>query len=95
MKVFKAALFSTRVVWGSRDALWNARFPRLAGLMFEKKTLFCCLNTWFRSSVVGLGFLLLHLGVDASSPLNFGGELLDGKPEMRFSCSMHVVSLYV
>lgn len=30
-------------------------------------------------SVQGLGFLMLHLGVDASSPLSFGGELLDGK----------------
>ena len=29
--------------------------------------------------VIGLGFVLLHLGVDASSPLSYGGELLDGK----------------
>lgn len=38
-------------------------------------------------SVVGLSFLLLHLGVDASSPLSFGGELLDDGVLLFFSKS--------
>lgn len=43
-------------------------------------------------SVVGLGFLLLHLGVDASSPLSFGGELLDDGVLIFFSKS-HTLKL--
>ncbi|XP_068694962.1 uncharacterized protein [Montipora foliosa] len=39
------------------------------------------------SSVVGLGFLMLHLGVDSSSPLCFGGELLDDGVLLFFSKS--------
>lgn len=50
-------------------------------LQTNKRGFFHNLNNWFCFSVVGLSFVLLHLGVDASSPLNFGGELLDGKGE--------------
>lgn len=39
------------------------------------------------TSVVGLGFLMLHLGVDSSSPLSFGGELLDDGVLLFFSKS--------
>jgi len=37
------------------------------------------------TAVVGLGFLMVHLGVDASSPLSFGGELLDDGVLVFFS----------
>ena len=44
----------------------------------RSNTELCCL-------VVGLSFLLLHLGVDASSPLSFGGELLDGEDQFNLN----------
>ena len=33
----------------------------------------------FICSVVGLAFIMLHLGVDSSSPLNHGCQFLDGE----------------
>lgn len=44
-----------------------------------------CFGNTASASVIGLGFLMLHLGVDASSPLNFGGELLDDGVLVFFS----------